>query len=150
MKFIGFEREDEALSWAKEKLAISGPVGLCRAMSATDDSGELVFVVVLSNFTAQNCDMHTAAIDGSSWGTPKAIVQMFNDLFAYAFYRLGVKRVTGLLRKSNERAMKFDLHLGFKLEGVMREAFPDGEDLHVYGFLKHEYEAHKWWRKQDD
>ncbi len=146
LRFIGFEREGEAISWAKEVLGITCPTGLCRAMSCVNKEGEFVFVVVMSNFTSRNVDMHTAATEGSSWATPGAIVAMFNGLFGYVFDTLNAKRVTGLVRKSNAGAVRFDEHLGFKAEGCMREAFPDGEDLLIYGFLKREYESHKWWR----
>jgi hypothetical protein len=115
-------------------------------MSCVNKEGEFVFVVVMSNFTSRNVDMHTAATEGSSWATPGAIVAMFNGLFGYVFDTLNAKRVTGLVRKSNAGAVRFDEHLGFKAEGCMREAFPDGEDLLIYGFLKREYESHKWWR----
>lgn len=148
MKFIGFDREEEALVWAKSRLGISGPTGFCRAMSATDATGKFLLVVVLSNFTPTNIDMHTAAAEGGRWATPKAIVQMFNALFHYAFTTLRARRVTGLVRAGNTAAQRFDEHLGFAREGIMREAFPDGEDLILYGFLKSDFASHKWWRKE--
>lgn len=145
MKFIGFEREQEAITWAKEKLGIEGPTGLCRAMSAVNDAGELVFVVVMSNFVPRNVDMHTAAVPGARWASEYEGIKMFNALFHYAFDFLGAARVTGLVRAKNRRARKFDESLGFKLEGVMRKAFHD-DDLCIYGFLKEDFECHKWYR----
>jgi RimJ/RimL family protein N-acetyltransferase len=39
---------------------------------------------------------------------------------------------------SNETAKKFDEHVGFIQEGVIREAFEDGEDAILYGMLRSE------------
>lgn len=143
MKFIGFDREDEALEWAKKRIGIDGPTGFARAMSAVDSKGEFAFVVVLSNFTPRNIDMHTAAVEGATWASPREGLKLFNKVFRYAFIELGAVRVTGLVRAKNQKARLFDEHLGFKLEGIMKEAFED-DDLCIYGFLKSDFEKHRW------
>lgn len=145
MRVIGFEREEEAIPWAKRVLGIDRPTGFSRAISAVDDNDDFALVVVMSNFSPTNIDMHTAAVPGAQWGTPRAIIRMFNAVFGYAFTELKALRVTGLVRSSNTAARKFDEHLGFKLEGIMRKAF-NGDDLCVYGFLDDDYYAHKWYR----
>ncbi len=146
MKYIGFDREKEAVEWAKKIIGIDGVTGFARAVSAVDDAGNFVFVIVLSNFSALNVDMHTAAIPGANWARPREILRMFNDLFEFVFDRLKLQRVTGLVRSKNASARRFDEHIGFELEGVMRRAFVD-DDLCVYGFLKENFESHKWRRK---
>lgn len=143
MKFIGFEREDEAIQWAKARIGIDGPVGFCRALSAVDAANDLAFVVVLSNFTPRNIDMHIAAVDGAKWASPKEGLKLFNEVFHYALDKLGAVRVTGLIKSNNELARNFVEHLGFKLEGIMRQAFDD-DDLCIYGFLKEDFENHRW------
>jgi hypothetical protein len=146
LKFIGFEREDEALLWAKQILGIQGETGLSRAMSAVDPEGEFCFVVVLSNFSARNIDMHTASSGSGEWATSRAAVVMFNAIFQYAFDHLGAVRVTGLVKSTNTDAIQFDEHLGFTHEGTLRQAYPDA-DLLLYGFLSTEFHEHKWYRK---
>lgn len=143
MKYIGFEREDEAIAWAKERMELSGPSGFCRAMSAVDSTDNFVLVVVLSNFTPRNIDMHQASCKGGKGFSPRVIVTMFNAIFEYVFYKLHAARVTGLVKASNSKARRFDEHLGFKLEGIMREAFED-DDLCIYGFLKADFDNHRW------
>lgn len=143
MKFIGFDREDEAIEWAKSRIGIDSPVGFCRAVSAVDSSGDLVFVVVLSNFTPRNIDMHIASVDGAKWASPREGLKLFNTVFHYAFDKLGAVRVTGLVRSKNQVARQFDEHLGFKLEGIMKNVFED-DDLCIYGFLKEDFEKHRW------
>ena len=115
-------------------------------MSAVDEQGNFVFVTVLSNFSPLNVDMHTAAVAGSRWASPREFIKMFNDVFEFAFDKLKVQRVTGLVRAKNKAARRFDEHLGFELEGIMRKAFID-DDLCVYGFLRENFESHKWRRK---
>jgi len=146
MRYIGFERELEAVEWAKNILGIEGVTGFARAVSAVDENDNFVFVIVLSNFSALGVDMHTAAVPGASWARPREIVKMFNELFEFVFDRLKLQRVTGLVRSKNTAARRFDEHIGFELEGVMRRAFID-DDLCVYGFLRENFESHKWRRK---
>lgn len=143
MKFIGFEREDEAIEWAKALMGIEGPTGFCRAMSTVDEVGGFVLVTVFSNFTPRNVDMQIAIADGGIKMTRYAFAEIFNAAFGYVFDRLGAARVTGLVRAKNVKARRFDEHLGFKLEGIMREAFED-DDLCVYGFLKSDFETNRW------
>ena len=68
-----------------------------------------------------------------------------DNTFAYATLA-DVQRVTGLVRAKNLAARRFDEHIGFELEGIMRKAFID-DDLCVYGFLRENFESHKWRRK---
>jgi hypothetical protein len=147
MKYIGTQREQEAIAWAKDVLGIEHPVGFCRALSAVDCDGGFAFVVVLSNFTETNVDMHTAAKPGAEWATPRAAIEMFRGVFEFAFDHYLVQRVTGLVRAKNTAARRFDEHIGFQLEGVMRRAFKD-DDLCVYGFLREDYISHRWNRSK--
>ena len=149
MRYVGFEREEEAVEWAKKIIGIEGPTGFCRAVSAVDKNENFVFVVVLSNFTAINVDMHVAALPGANWATPREIVKMFNEMFGYFFQQLRIQRVTGLVRLKNVTAQLFCKHLGFQLEGIMRRAFVD-DDLCIYGFLKEDFDSHKWRRGNEN
>lgn len=142
MKFIGFDREEEAIEWAKAKIGVQGPTGLARAISAVDSKGGLSFVVVLSNFAPRNVDLHIAAVAGSRWAAPKEFSRMFNFVFHYVFEHLGAARVTGLIRATNVECRRYAEHFGFSLEGVMRKAFSDC-DLCIYGFLKEDFLSHK-------
>ena len=143
MKFIGFDREDEAIVWAKAKIGVDGEVGFCRAMSTVDAEGNFVLVTVFSNFSARNVDMQIAIDANGIKMTRYGFQEIFNAAFGYVFNTLKVARVTGLVRAKNSKARRFDEHLGFKLEGVIREAFED-DDLCIYGFLKSDFDNHRW------
>lgn len=143
MRFIGFEREDDAELWARQKLDLDTAPEFFRAMAAVNEKDEFVCVVVMTNFTARNVDLNIA-ID-SKKVTPRGTIEMFNGVFGFLFNQLHVARVTGLLRGSNLKAKRLNEHFGFKLEGVMRKAFSD-DDLHIYGFLAEDYYSHAWRR----
>ena len=143
MRYIGFEREEEAEQWARNKLNLPNPPEFFRAAAAVDAAGEFVCVVVMTNFTPRNVDLNIA-IDKTKV-RPKETIVMFNGIFEFLFDQLGVARVTGLLRGKNEDARRINERFGFRLEGIMRKAFLD-DDLHVYGFLAEEYRAHAWHR----
>jgi RimJ/RimL family protein N-acetyltransferase len=145
MRFIGFEREEEAEAWARARLELENAPGFFRAMSAVDENDEFVCVVVMTNFTQLNIDL--SIVIGGKGLMPKGMLVMFNEVFGFVFDTMRVARVTGLLRGKNTQAKRINEHFGFKLEGVMRKSFAD-DDLHIYGFLAEDYHSHVWYRGQ--
>jgi len=143
MRFIGFEREEDAEVWARKKLRLESEPEFFRAMAAVDENDGFVCVVVMTNFTSRNVDLNIAI--NSRKVTPRGAIEMFNGVFGFLFDKLHVARVTGLTKGKNERAKRLNEHFGFKLEGVMRDAFVD-DDLHIYGFLAKDYYSHAWRR----
>ena len=142
MRFVGFEGEENAEQWARQKLGLDSEPSFFRAMSAVDNEGEYVCVVVFTGFSSINIDINIA-MNGKKL-TPKGTIQMFNEVFSFCFEQLGVQRVTGLTGMSNEKAKNIIEHFGFKLEGVMRKAMPHGEDMVVYGFIADDFNNHAW------
>lgn len=72
--------------------------------------------------------------------TPRAASKtVFKVMLGYPFKQLKVKRITALIKKGNKRSRKLAEGLGFKLEGVVRKATPEGKDLCIYGLLDDEY-----------
>lgn len=140
MKTLRFERADDAIAWAKKVIGIDGLSGDAAAISLVDDNDEFVAVTVFSAWTKTNIDMHIAARPKSHWLSRS----YFNAAFEFPFLVLEVPRVTGLIRAGNLNAQRFVSRLGFTYEGRMRKAFPDGEDLVLYGMLREEYLKHPW------
>ena len=143
MKFIGFDREEEAESWARKKLDLEVAPEFFRAMAAVDENDEFVCVVVMTNFSARNVDLNIA-MDAKKM-LPHGTIKMFNSVFGFLFDQLKMPRVTGLLHGKNKKSIKISEHFGFKLEGIMRQVFED-DDLHIYGFLAEDYRSHPWRR----
>ena len=113
MKYVGFEREEEAEKWARGKLELPAAPEFFRAASAVDEVGEFVCVVVMTNFTPRNVDL-SIAIDKTKV-RPKETIVMFNGIFGSLFNTLKVARVTGLLRGKNFDSSRITEHFGFKL-----------------------------------
>ena len=78
--------------------------------------------------------MHVVAVPGKRWMTKDFLWRCF----AYPFIQLQCNRITGLVRVDNLAAQKFDEHLGFVKEGLLRKAAKDGTDYIVYGMLREE------------
>ena len=98
-----------------------------------EKNGRIIAGVVYTMYTGNGICMHVAA-DGKGWMTKNYLY----TCFAYPFIQLACTRVTGLVRADNLKAQKFDEHLGFVREGVIREGDDDGCDLILYGMLRRE------------
>jgi RimJ/RimL family protein N-acetyltransferase len=85
--------------------------------------GELIAGVIFDNYNGANCAMHVAAIPGKRWLDREFLYVCFG----YPFNQLGLKRVTGMVCSSNLEALRFDLHLGFVQEAVLKDATTDGD-----------------------
>lgn len=99
-----------------------------------EQDGELIAGVVFDMYTGPSITMHVAAVPGKRWMTKDFLWRCF----AYPFIQLQCSRVTGLVRVDNLVAQKFDEHLGFVKEGLLRRAAKDGTDYIVYGMLREE------------
>ena len=98
------------------------------------ENGKLIAGVVFNIYTGPSICIHVAAEPGKRWMTRDFLFRTF----AYPFIQLKCNRITGLVRVDNLEAQKFDEHLGFKKEGLLRKAASDGTDMILYGMLKEE------------
>jgi RimJ/RimL family protein N-acetyltransferase len=90
--------------------------------------GELVAGVIYEGWNGVNIWMHVAAEPGKRWMTRDYL----RYCFYYPFEELGCKRVSGYVEASNEVACRFDEHLGFQQEAVLKGAATDGGDVVLY------------------
>lgn len=137
----GFIDEQRAIAWARQRMGLKSEFGFCRAF-VVKESEDFLAVLIMSNFTRRNVDIHLAT-QPVFWKNPRGVQKTFREFFEEAFTRLGVARVTGLIRSSNAEARKLAEKIGFQLEGTMRKVF-ETDDLCVYGFLQEDYVAHRW------
>lgn len=77
-------------------------------------------------------------VDVSAIGERCWTVGVMRDLARYLFVRLGVRRVTGKVRKDNRKARKALKALGFREEGKLRDYWQDGHPAIVYGLTARE------------
>ena len=90
--------------------------------------GELIAGVVYEGWNGVNIWMHVAAEPGKRWLTKDYL----RYCFYYPFVELGCKRVSGYVEASNEQARRFDEHLGFQQEAILKGAATDGGDVILY------------------
>jgi RimJ/RimL family protein N-acetyltransferase len=133
MKSVIYGQDKQVIDWVKKQVGEddfgSGAIGI-----GLEEDGELIAGVIFNLYTGAGISMHVAAVPGKRWMTREYLWRCF----AYPFLQLKCNRITGLVRVDNIEAQKFDEHLGFKREGVLRRACTDGTDMIVYGMLREE------------
>lgn len=131
MKKAIYGEDLKVSKWVGERID-EDDFGPCTSIGLEKD-GELVAGVVFNWYTGPSICMHVAGT-GRDWLTRDFLYRCF----AYPFIQLECNRVTGLVRIDNFAAQKFDEHLGFVREGVIRKGATDGTDFILYGMLKEE------------
>jgi len=133
MKTTVYGKEDLVVPWVGARIDEDdfgvGPIAL-----GLEDDGELIAGVVFNLYTGPSIAMHVAAQPGRRWMTRDFLFRCF----AYPFLQLQCNRITGFVRADNLDAQRFDEHLGFVREGVIRKGATDGTDFILYGMLKEE------------
>ena len=127
--------------WVQERIPGARDFGKCTAVGIAD--GDLLIAgAVYNNFHGHMIEGSIASIS-PKWCN-KTTIRAF---LAYPFLQLKVGRLQSTVAKKNKHTRRFLERLGFRLEGVGRQAWPDGSDACVYSMLRHE--AEKWLKQKD-
>jgi len=95
---------------------------------------KLIAGVVYNNYVPNiSIEMSISSID-KCWATRYNL----RALFKYPFTQLGLRRVTALSSANKGDIMNFLERLGFKQEGIHREAHYDGSDTVSFGMLRND------------
>lgn len=86
------------------------------------EGGNILAVVGFEDYNHASIRMHVAA-EGKRWMTREYL----RFCFWYPFKQLKVKKIIGLVSSNNEQALRFDKHLGFIEEAIIKDAAPDGD-----------------------
>ena len=132
MKEFVYGRDAQIIDWVKPKVD-EEDFGNSTGLGVYED-GKIIAGVVYNLYNGPSICMHVAAEPGKLWLRREFLFRFF----AYPFIQLGCNRVTGLVRVDNIEARRFDEHLGFVQEGVIRKGASDGTDIILYGMLKEE------------
>lgn len=97
--------------------------------------GKLIAGMAIGGEERGNCEI-TFAADSPRWATRETIAK----LMAWPFRKC--HRVTTRIHAKNKRAIRFNLGIGFRTEGLIREGWGPGEDCVLLGLLKSE--APQW------
>lgn len=124
------EAPAEHYGWIAQRAGLTVPSDF-RAIEAVDGD-RIVGMVGYDDWTPNACSMHVA-IDH-----PLAIRRLLKDAFAMPFVRLGFGVVFGRVLSTNEKALKLDLHLGFKEVCFLHDAWAVGVGIHVLQMRREE------------
>jgi hypothetical protein len=116
-----YGEDERLLPWAAERIGIRSFRADARAIGFEQD-GVLRAAVVFDTFSSTDCHMHVASDGSRRWLTRGFLAAAF----AYPFTQMKLNRVTSPIAQSNRQALKFNLHLGFRPEGVHPQAASDG------------------------
>lgn len=131
MNGIIYNQDQQLVEWAAGVIGFT-PRSDARAIGYAS-GGQMRAVTVFDTFGESDCNIHIASDGSGQWCTRNFLCCSF----AFPFIQLGLARVTGFVPSTNAAALRFDLHLGFQHEGVVRNAFR-GQDLIVLGMLREE------------
>ena len=132
MKSIIADQHERVAKWVGERVD-EDMWGDCKTIGLLEGD-ELIAGVVYNLYNGPSICMHVAAVPGKRWMTREYL----QVCFAYPFLQLGCRRVTALTRVDNKEAIRFIEHLGFRREGIIREACTDGTDMYLLGMLRKE------------
>jgi L-amino acid N-acyltransferase YncA len=109
--FVGWANDPQAIGWER--------------------AGELRAGVVYTEYSGANI-VTAIALDEPM--TRKFLI----TVLWYPFVQLKTHRITALVERANMKSLRLCEHLGFKLEGILREAAIDGGDILLLGMLRSE------------
>src|SRR5262245_16972170 len=100
----------------------------------SDEDNKLVIVVGFDGFTGKVAQIHLAFAEGWHF-TPRA---MLREVFKYAYVTAQRELLIGIVNSKNEKAMRMDLHLGFREIMRLPRMHDDDGDLVLLGMTKSE------------
>lgn len=120
---------DPARVWEylHSKGVVSTVTSGCKGLGLERD-GELVAGALFEGYNGVNMWVHLAGDDSKRWMT-KAYL---HTCFDYVFNTAGCKRLSGQVEANNWQARRFDEHIGFSQEAVLKGAASDGGDVILY------------------
>lgn len=118
---------DEVLPLMRSRITGFKRVEGMQAIGLVKD-GRVIAGTVYEGFNGQSVWVHLAAEPGAKWLTRFYL----RACFAYPFIQLGVKQLRGYVEASNVQACRFDEHIGYRLDTVLKGAASDGGDVRIY------------------
>lgn len=134
MKAIRYHEPEAMIAWALERIAGVHAFRSDAVAIGLERDGALCAVTVYDAFSPTNCFISIASDQSPAWMTREYI----RHVFAYPFIQCGFPRVSCAISEHNAASLRFTNHFGWKCEGVMRCGGSEGEDIMLFGMLRHE------------
>jgi RimJ/RimL family protein N-acetyltransferase len=87
-----------------------------------EKDGEIVCGVMFEGFNGQSIQIHVAMNPDAKMNREWIFV-----VFDYAFRQLKVNKIIGIVDSTNDKALRFDRHIGFVDEAVIKDAGKHGD-----------------------
>jgi len=129
MKFIPFEHNLHG-TWVREHIQPVFSEGM-RGIMAHRDDGSIAGGVILDCWAPNSCQVHIGAETPMVWKHG-----LHKEIFNYVFNDCDRKFIFGFTQSDNEKAVKFNEHIGFKEVYRVPDGFADGVDFIVYQLNK--------------
>lgn len=133
MRRYVYDEQERMLDWAEARIPGvhfgEDPIAI-----GHERGGDLVAVCLYTHHTPNSCMFHIASDGTKRWITREFILRAM----AYPFIQCRYHRMTCTVSESNLESLRFTVHFGWTLEGVMREDGVDGEDMLLFGLLARE------------
>jgi RimJ/RimL family protein N-acetyltransferase len=128
MKLIT-DKSEKVARWAGQRLGVTfSPPYVAVGI---ESHGKPVGAVIFNDYQGGNIEV--SAVGRGAF--KKGILQ---HLFRYAFNDLECSRVTVRTRADNEKVIDLAIRFGWRVEGRLRQFYPDGCDAVVFGMLRKE------------
>ena len=128
-----YGHEEQLIPWALERIEgaqfwnDAKAIGIARG-------GIIDAAVIYDEFSASGCSLAIASNGNKRWLTREFLYRAF----AYPFFQCHMRRVGSLVSVNNRAACKLNLGIGMKVEGRIRQAGQQGEDMIAFGMLRNE------------
>ena len=141
-RFVGSETERK---WVLKAIEENETGRALRLAICTREDDKLIGYYYLVDIDQQNRTCNTGSLIGDKDYHGKGIMAEVRQLvFKYAFFELGINRITGRVLVDNIAAIKSAEKFGYVREGVLRQAvFRNGQyhDVIIYSMLKSDFVA---------
>ncbi len=132
--FLPMTRDDE-WDWIKTRASLIR-CDDSQGIVAYDEQGFIAAACVADSFTPDSCNVHFA-ID-----RPLVIKYGFlHEIARHLFITCGRKRIFGLVPANNQKALKLDVHIGFREVCRVPDGFAEGVD---YVVLRMDRDTSPW------
>lgn len=131
MSTVIYGQRERLIGWAAEHIGIRAFKSDAQAIGL-ERGGDLIAVAVFDTFSTTDCMIHIAS-DGSGHWLTRAFLA---HVFSFPFIQCGYLRVMSPIDESNQRALRFNRHLGFEQEGRHPFAAKDGGAVLTMGLLR--------------
>jgi hypothetical protein len=144
MSCLVFGFDEELATWAASRIPHMrgrsfGPcrsIGIMRGLDASDMSAPMQAVVVFHDYMEHEGTCQASVASRTPMWARRDILA---GLLSYPFEQLGVHLLWLATRHTNERAIRFNEHVGFKRDGVLRHRFGWKDHAVVMSMTKYEY-----------